>query len=141
MSRSFRVKEIKSGSARMARSTGTPLIPVATWGGQRLAYYDKRASFKHYGIPILVAVGEPLDIGPRDNPEVATVELKRRMEALVERLQESYPDRPAPGEDPWWLPAAMGGTAPTPDEAAVLDEERAAGRDEDYRKRARESGN
>src|SRR3954469_10245093 len=36
ISRSFTVKEIKSGAIRMAASAGVPLIPMALWGTQRL---------------------------------------------------------------------------------------------------------
>ena len=43
------------------------------------------------------------------------------MGALLKQVQESYPDTPSGDDDRWWLPAAMGGTAPTPAEAAALD--------------------
>jgi len=47
------------------------------------------------------------------------------MAALLDRVQHTYPQRPSGPEDRWWLPASLGGTAPTPEEAAELD---AAGR-------------
>ena len=40
------------------------------------------------------------------------------MEALLDEAQRSYPDQPAGPDDRWWLPAHLGGTAPTPEEAA-----------------------
>src|SRR5690606_36825726 len=36
ISRSFTVKDLKSGAARMAADAGVPLIPMAVWGPQRL---------------------------------------------------------------------------------------------------------
>ena len=36
ISRSFTVKELKSGAARLAQAAGVPLVPVAVWGPQRL---------------------------------------------------------------------------------------------------------
>jgi hypothetical protein len=49
------------------------------------------------------------------------------MEALLDEAQRSYPDQPAGHDDRWWLPAHLGGTAPTPEEAAAADAVRAAG--------------
>ena len=43
------------------------------------------------------------------------------MEALLDEAQRTYPDQPAGPDDRWWLPAHLGGTAPTPEEAAADD--------------------
>src|SRR5699024_1297803 len=32
MSRSFEIKELKSGAARMAQDTGVPIVPTIVWG-------------------------------------------------------------------------------------------------------------
>jgi hypothetical protein len=40
---------------------------------------------------------------------------------MLDHAQRTYPDRPKDDDDRWWLPAALGGTAPTPEEAAALD--------------------
>ena len=45
------------------------------------------------------------------------------MEALLHEAQRTYPDQPSGEDDRWWLPARLGGTAPTPEVAAKLDEE------------------
>ncbi len=50
-----------------------------------------------------------------------TAELRSRLAALVDRAQREYPEQPAGPEDAWWQPAHLGGTAPTPEEAAELD--------------------
>ncbi len=49
------------------------------------------------------------------------------MEALLDEAQRSYPDQPTGPEDHWWVPAHLGGTAPTPEEAAARDAEYARG--------------
>jgi hypothetical protein len=49
------------------------------------------------------------------------------MEALLDEAQRTYPEQPAGPDDRWWQPAHLGGTAPTPEEAAVQDSLRAAG--------------
>ena len=50
------------------------------------------------------------------------------MEELLDEAQRTYPDQPAGPDDRWWLPVHLGGTAPTPEEAAVTDSLRAAGK-------------
>jgi hypothetical protein len=60
------------------------------------------------------------------------------MQALVAALQAAYP---VPGAGQWWQPRHLGGTAPTPEEAAELDAavvaRRAAKRAAEDAKRAR----
>jgi len=121
ISRSFTVKQLKSGTARMAQEAGVPILPVAVWGTQRLWTKGRPRQLNRRHTPITILVGEP--IHPDDHPYSAGLmrELKSRIEALVDRAQREYPDRPADPTDGWWQPAHLGGTAPTPEEAAVLD--------------------
>jgi hypothetical protein len=71
---------------------------------------------------VSIAIGEPL---PGDvKGDAAMVELRRRMGELLDGLQHDYPERPAGPDDRWWLPAHLGGTAPTPEEADELDRSR-----------------
>lgn len=121
ISRSFTVKEIKSGAVRMAVATKAPLVPVAVWGGQRLWTKGRPKALLKRRVPILVHVGEPMYPQRGDDPEAQTVELRRRMQELLDRAQRDYPDSPSGPEDRWWLPAHLGGTAPTPEQAAELD--------------------
>jgi hypothetical protein len=51
------------------------------------------------------------------------------MESLLDEAQRSYPEQPAGPDDRWWLPAHLGGTAPTPEAAAADDAVRAAGKE------------
>jgi len=120
ISRSFEVKELKSGATRIAAEAGVPLIPVALWGTQRLMTKDHPRDFSR-GKTIGIRVGEPMHPTGED-PVAETEELHRRLATLVEEAVDAYPaDQQPPGS--WWLPASRGGSAPTPEEAARLDEE------------------
>lgn len=120
ISRSFTVKEIKNGAARMAAAAGVPLIPMALWGTQRLWTKGRPRDLTQRHIPILISAGEPITITRRDNADAATAQVRARIQTLLDDLQQRYPTRP---EDAgaWWLPAHLGGTAPTPAEAELLD--------------------
>jgi 1-acyl-sn-glycerol-3-phosphate acyltransferase len=121
ISRSFTVKEIKSGAVRMAVASKVPLIPMAVWGGQRLWTKGRPRRLFQRNIPITILVGEPMYPKRGDDYDKVTEDLRARMTELVEKAQREYPETPKPGET-WWQPAYLGGTAPTPEEAAAMDE-------------------
>ena len=76
----------------------------------------KRLTQRH--VPITVDVGEPLFPKPGEDLAEVTTELRARMTEQLDRVQRSYPES---SEGAWWQPAHLGGTAPTPEEAAALD--------------------
>jgi 1-acyl-sn-glycerol-3-phosphate acyltransferase len=118
ISRSFELKEFKTGAARMAAAAGVPLVPVVLWGTQRLKTKDHPQDFSR-GKTIAISVGEPLH-PTGDGPVADTAELKLRMAALLDETIRAYPaDEQPPGS--WWLPAAYGGSAPTMVKAAELE--------------------
>ena len=119
MSRSFDIKEFKTGAVRMAADAEVPLIPVIVWGGQRIFDYNHRDFTR--GKAISITVGEPMYPTPADDPVAVTEELRTRMIALLDETIARYPDMPADPEGTWWLPTRHGGAAPTPEEAAALD--------------------
>ncbi|RZQ62049.1 lysophospholipid acyltransferase family protein [Amycolatopsis suaedae] len=121
ISRSFTVKPIKSGAVRMAAEAGVPVVPMALWGTHRLWTKGRPRTLTKRHVPISVLAGEPLTPSPGDEPEVVTKELRARMSGLLDRIQADYPEQPASEDERWWLPVHLGGTAPTPDEAAALD--------------------
>ncbi|WP_410629559.1 lysophospholipid acyltransferase family protein [Amycolatopsis sp. cmx-4-83] len=121
ISRSFTVKEIKSGAVRMAAAANVPVIPMALWGTQRLWTKGRPKDLTRRHVPVSILIGEPMHPAKGDDWDVVTKELRTRMSALLERAQADYPDQPASDEERWWLPAHLGGTAPTPAEAAELD--------------------
>lgn len=124
ISRSFTVKELKTGAVRMAADAGVPLIPMAIWGTQRMWTKGRPKHLTQRHVPIKVLSGEALHPTREDNANKVTTDLRKRMQALLDKVQADYPDSPAPGTDPWWLPVHLGGTAPTPEEAAALDRKR-----------------
>ncbi|MBA3742339.1 1-acyl-sn-glycerol-3-phosphate acyltransferase [Sporichthya sp.] len=121
ISRSFTVKEIKSGAVRMAVATKAPLVPVAVWGTQRMWTKGRKRQLLKRRVPVLVYVGEPMYPQRGEDLEALAVELRRRMQELLNRAQRDYPVQPAGPDDRWWLPAHLGGSAPTPEEAAEMD--------------------
>jgi 1-acyl-sn-glycerol-3-phosphate acyltransferase len=123
ISRSFTVKDIKSGAVRMAAEAGVPVVPMALWGTQRLWTKGRPKDLTKRHVPISILVGEPIHPKVDDDAEVLSKDLRVRMSALVDRAQADYPDKPSSEDERWWLPAHLGGTAPTPEEAAKLDRE------------------
>ncbi|MFD2766495.1 lysophospholipid acyltransferase family protein [Micromonospora eburnea] len=121
ISRSFTVKDLKSGAARMAQQAAVPLLPVAVWGTQRLWTKGRPRTLTRRHTPITILVGEPMDPAGYPDASTMTAELRSRLDSLVDRAQREYPEQPAGADDSWWQPARLGGTAPTPEEAAELD--------------------
>jgi 1-acyl-sn-glycerol-3-phosphate acyltransferase len=120
ISRSFQIKEIKTGATRMAAEAHVPLIPVIVWGTQRILTKDHPRDLSR-GKTISISVGTPLRPAGT-NPVDETAQLHTAMSDLLARTIEAYPaEEQPPGS--WWLPASHGGSAPTPPEAARLDVE------------------
>lgn len=126
ISRSFTVKDLKAGAARMAVDAGVPIIPAAVWGGHRVATKGHKVQLRR-GTPVMVFLGEPIVPEPGEKVQPLLRRTRVAMEALLDEAQRVYPEQPAGPEDRWWLPVHLGGTAPTPEEAAVADAARAAG--------------
>ena len=132
VSASFRVRELKTGAARLAAEAGVPIVPVAVWGGHRLLTKNRRIRVRdRIGVPVHLRVGERIPVAPDADPRVVTDALRGELQELVDRLQADYP---VDGRGAWWQPRHLGGTAPTPEEAAAADAER----DERRRRRAEE---
>jgi 1-acyl-sn-glycerol-3-phosphate acyltransferase len=118
ISRSFELKEFKTGATRMAAAAGVPVIPAILWGTQRMKTKGHPQDFSR-GKTIAITVGEPLH-PTGEHPAEETAELKARMATLLDETIRAYPaDEQPPGS--WWLPASYGGSAPTMAEAAQLD--------------------
>ena len=120
ISRSFVPRGGKTGAARMAMEAGAPLIPCATWGTQRILTKDRPKNFER-NVAIDVHIGEQIDYEPGENAVDVTTRLMEAIGMLVEKAQGNYPQHPKPGEE-WWLPAHMGGSAPTVEAADEMDE-------------------
>src|SRR5215203_2652273 len=114
ISSSFRVKELKAGAARMAIDAGVPVIPAAVWGGHRIATKNHKVQLRR-GVAVTVILGEPILPEAGERPQAILRRTKAAMEALLDEAQRTYPQQPAGPEDSWWMPAHLGGTAPTPE--------------------------
>lgn len=115
MSLSFEIKEFKSGAVRMAQVAGVPILPTVVWGAQRVWTKGGHKRLGRHGFPIHIAVGEPMVVDRKANADELTAQLRERMIALLHGIQADYP---AFGPDEQHLlPARLGGTAPTPEEA------------------------
>ncbi|MEY9847917.1 lysophospholipid acyltransferase family protein [Streptacidiphilus sp. MAP5-3] len=131
ISRSFMLKKFKTGAARMAADAQVPMLPMALWGTQRLWTKGRPKNLTRRHTPVAIYIGEPITLSEKDRPVMVTRRLRAAMTDLLERAQRAYPDQPSGPDDRWWLPAALGGTAPTPEVAEAEDEAAAARRAED----------
>ncbi|WP_167471372.1 lysophospholipid acyltransferase family protein [Nocardia arthritidis] len=122
ISRSFELKEFKSGAARMAIEAQVPIIPVVIWGAHRVWTKDIPKKLGRHRFPINIQIGEPI---PPDQPtEELTATLRAHMSECLEAAQRDYPMEPGAR----WVPVRLGGTAPTLERALVLEQEEMARR-------------
>lgn len=119
INRSFVPSKGKTGTVRMAQASGAPILPVAVWGSHRIMTKGRPRNMQR-GVAILVKIGPPLELSAGDDPREATERLMQAISEQLEQAQQEYPQKPAGGDDGWWLPAHLGGTAPTPEEAEVF---------------------
>ncbi|MFJ9364199.1 lysophospholipid acyltransferase family protein [Nocardia sp. NPDC101769] len=126
ISRSFELKEFKSGAARMAIEAGVPIIPTVIWGAQRVWTKGFPKRLGRTNTPISIAVGKPIQ--PFEPASALTEQLHKTMSEMLLDLQKDYVHEPGA----YWVPARLGGSAPTLEEANAMDaaeaEEKAARR-------------
>jgi 1-acyl-sn-glycerol-3-phosphate acyltransferase len=122
VSAAFTVRELKTGAIRMAAEAGVPVIPIAVWGGHRLLTKGSSSTFaKKFGVPVRFAVGPAITVGDGQSAaEISdqTQKLRATLQNLLDGLQSAYP---VDGTAQSWQPAHLGGTAPTPEAAAVTE--------------------
>lgn len=116
ISRSFELKDFKSGAVRMAQEARVPIVPLIVWGAQRVWTKDHPKNLGRKKIPISVAVGPGFE--PTYEAAAAMAQLRATMTALLHHVQNDYP-HPA-GE--YWVPRRLGGGAPTMEEARLIEE-------------------
>jgi 1-acyl-sn-glycerol-3-phosphate acyltransferase len=120
ISRSFELKEFKSGAPRLAQEAGVPLIPTIVWGTQRLMTKGRPRDFSR-GKAVSVTVGAPIDVPKDADLDVVATGLHDEMRLMLDDAIGRYPQAPDGPDDRWWLPARLGGTAPTLAEATRMD--------------------
>jgi 1-acyl-sn-glycerol-3-phosphate acyltransferase len=119
ISRAFVPRDIKSGAARLALESETPLLPVIVWGGQRLWTTGRKPRLTRH-VPIVIRVGPPVELDGVDDATGLTAILHERLTKLAEEVQRAYP-APTADDERWWQPAYLGGTAPTLEEAVPIE--------------------
>lgn len=122
ISRSFELKEFKTGAARMAVDADVPIVPVIVWGAQRIWTKDHPRKLVGARVPVTVGVGEPLRAG--EDVAQTTAALRGSMTALLHDVQKRYPNEPGA----FWVPRRLGGGAPPPEQAARIEADEAAAR-------------
>jgi 1-acyl-sn-glycerol-3-phosphate acyltransferase len=116
ISRSFELKEFKTGAARMCHDAQVPIVPMIVWGAHRRWTKDHPKRLGYAKIPTTVAVGAP--ILATETVAETGVAMRESMTTLLHGAQQAY-EHP---EGAYWVPRRMGGSAPTMDEAKLLDE-------------------
>ena len=121
ISRSFEIKGFKTGGARMAQEAGVPILPVTIWGSQRGWSKGLPKNMVRPKVPILIDTAEPVYV--TGDPVEFMENLRESMQANLERLQDRYVELSGPyPQGASWVPRRLGGSAPTLEEANVLDE-------------------
>ncbi len=133
ISRSFELSHFKTGAARIAHQADVPLIPCVIWGSQRVWTKDLPKRWRK--VPIIIRYGEPVTL--TGDADADTAELKRQMQILLEESRAEYAARYGDGAGEAWMPVALGGTAPTIEEADELYARERAERDAKKARRKR----
>ncbi|CAM4325448.1 MULTISPECIES: lysophospholipid acyltransferase family protein [Corynebacterium] len=125
ISRSFELADFKTGAARIAAQADAPLIPCVIWGSHRIWTKDLPKKFR--GVGVIVRYGAPVEV--TGDAEADTARLKQAMQRMLEQSRAEYDAEfgPfAPGDK--WVPASLGGGAPTLEQAAEMYERERAER-------------
>jgi 1-acyl-sn-glycerol-3-phosphate acyltransferase len=117
ISRTFELKEMKSGVIRLAAQSGAPIIPMIIWGSQRVWTKRVKKNLKRNNIPITIAIGEPYTVAADCDIDREMEKLRQKMESLLTVAQRNYPDIP---NGQFWAPPRLGGCAPTADQLAAI---------------------
>jgi 1-acyl-sn-glycerol-3-phosphate acyltransferase len=118
MSRSLDIKELKSGSIRMAKVAKVPVIPMIIFGGHRILSYGVKDFSR--GKQICLTVGAPLVFDPEMDADQSNELLSATLKSLLAETIERYRDKPAGAV---WIPARFGGGAPTLAEAEIIEDQ------------------
>ena len=120
ISRSFEIRSMRNGAARIAHGAGVPIIPQVIFGSQRLWTKGQKKHLGRTHTPILITALEPYYTTGDFDADIA--EVRRRMQEALEGLWAQYEAEfgPMPAGEKW-VPARKGGGAPTLEEAEAKD--------------------
>lgn len=120
MSQSWEVKELKTGAVRMAQEANVDIYPAVVWGSHRVMRRGARQSLKERGIGVMVHFLPAFD--PTGDPEEVSARLRQVMQEALDELRVKYAEEFGPFEPGLpWMPASLGGSAPTLEEAEAAD--------------------
>ena len=114
ISRSFELREFKTGAARMALEAQVPIIPMIVWGAHRIWPKDHPKKVFRNKVPVTVAAGRALP--PHGNADQLNVALRQAMNAVLYRVQQEYPHP----EGEYWVPRRLGGSAPSQEDSRAI---------------------
>lgn len=117
ISRTFDLKEMKSGVVRLAMESKAPIIPTVVWGSQRIWTKRIKRDLGRNNFPITVAMSAPYLVDANSDVEAEMGKLRSKLQELLESVQRSYPDS---GDGQFWQPARLGGSAPTPEQLVEM---------------------
>jgi 1-acyl-sn-glycerol-3-phosphate acyltransferase len=88
----------KTGAARLALSTGTPVVPVVSWGAQQI--FDPRTKKKRFRprTPVTVVAGPAIDLSKWAGPAPSSAALAEATNEIMNRLREMIGE--VRGEEP-----------------------------------------
>jgi 1-acyl-sn-glycerol-3-phosphate acyltransferase len=112
ISPSFELLPFKSGAVRMAQLAEVPVVPAVSWGSHRF-WTTGDGPHLTWRLPVHVRYAPP--IRPEGEPEVATQHVRRIMADMLADVQRRYRDGLPEGAR--WVPARLGGSAPTFEQA------------------------
>ena len=91
----------KSGTARLAQSSGVAVTPVGMWGAHRIMFKGRRPNPEPLVAQVAV-VGKPISIAPDEPIKAATDRIMQAICECVQRARTIYPQRPRHGDEWWW---------------------------------------
>jgi 1-acyl-sn-glycerol-3-phosphate acyltransferase len=120
ISPSLELLEFKTGAVRMAQLAGVPVIPAISWGSHRFLTVggSMRPTWR---LPVTVAFGAPWHIDAAEDVATVTSRLRAHMADMLAEVQQDYPDGLPAGAR--WVPARLGGSAPTQQRGAAIQSE------------------
>jgi 1-acyl-sn-glycerol-3-phosphate acyltransferase len=122
ISPSFDLLPFRTGAARMAQGAGVPIVPVVGWGSHRALTKGAKPRLR-FKLPVTVRFGAPICVMPDDDVVAVTTRLHQIMQAMLDEEQRRYPDGTPAGAP--WVPARLGGGAPSHVEVLAVHQDRA----------------
>jgi 1-acyl-sn-glycerol-3-phosphate acyltransferase len=95
----------KTGAARLALTTGAPVVPIVMWGPQRI--FDPRTHRLKLRprIPVTVVAGPPVDLSRWAGAEPTSATLYEMTDAIMLRLRDLLAEVRGGTPPPLWSPA------------------------------------